>query len=411
MLGNNGKFSGHGRRPSGKLTVAFDTSTGIISSYGAFQTYYQSNLLSDRTPFEISVIGSVQSFIMVSLGFVTGPLYDAGYFHYLLGGGSVLIVAGTLVQSFCTHFWQFLVVQGFMIGIGSGCLALLSVATTGRWFTTRLPIATGLASLGSGAGGIVIPVLFRTLQPTIGFRSTVHVLAAVAAVTLAVANLVMKTHLPSQPASPQGMGRRRKLLDRDSFRDAPYLLFVMGCFVCFLGMYTPFVYVGKFGADRALVGDDETTSAYLLALLNLASIFGRVLPNFLTPHTGALNMIIFTSVALAISAFCFSAVTTMAGLITVTTVYGFWTGTFFSIQPTIFVRLTENKALVGTRIGFAFLIMAIGLLFGPPVAGALVEGHGYTSAWSWAGGNQLCAAGIIAIARFIKGGPNLKAKL
>lgn len=90
---------------------------------------------------------------MVFLGFIVGPIYDAGFFRYLLSGGSFLIILGTVLQSLCKHYWQYLLAQGLLIGLGTGCLAILCVAITSLWFTTRLPLANGLAACGSGLGG------------------------------------------------------------------------------------------------------------------------------------------------------------------------------------------------------------------------------------------------------------------
>ena len=90
---------------------------------------------------------------MASLGAVAGPLYDAGYFRHLLGAGTLLIVAGSLAQSFCAAYWQFVLVQGAVVGVGCGCLCLLGTALPSLWFTTRLPLANGLAATGSGLGG------------------------------------------------------------------------------------------------------------------------------------------------------------------------------------------------------------------------------------------------------------------
>lgn len=90
---------------------------------------------------------------MVFLGLVAGPIYDAGYFRHLLALGSLLVVTGTLLQSFCVEFWQYILTQGVLVGVGAGCLSLLSVAVPSLWFTTRLPLANGFAAAGSGLGG------------------------------------------------------------------------------------------------------------------------------------------------------------------------------------------------------------------------------------------------------------------
>ena len=65
---------------------------GITNTYGVFQTYYELEVLRDSTPSAISWIGSIQAFLLMLVGALTGPVYDAGYFRELLWGGSFFLV-------------------------------------------------------------------------------------------------------------------------------------------------------------------------------------------------------------------------------------------------------------------------------------------------------------------------------
>lgn len=82
-----------------------------------------------------------------------GPIYDSGYFRHLLATGSGFIIVGIVLQSESTRYWQYLLTQGLMIGLGTGCLSILSVAIPSLWFAKNLPLANGLAACGSGLGG------------------------------------------------------------------------------------------------------------------------------------------------------------------------------------------------------------------------------------------------------------------
>ena len=44
--------------------------------------------------------------------------------------------------------------------------------------------------------------------------------------------------------------------------------------------------------------------------------------------------------------------------------YGLFSGALVSLPPTIFVHLTKNRAVIGTRMGMGFAIISIGLLVG-----------------------------------------------
>lgn len=237
--------------------------------------------------------------------------------------------------------------------------------------------------------------MLRELYPKIGLPWAVRALALVLLVLLGVANIVLRTR------DPKSQGRkRRSFIDPTAFRDWPYLLFVGGCFVVFLGMYTPFVYIQSYALDENIVSPD--LALYFLAILNASSIFGRILPSLVAQRIGSMNMIIGTTIALSITSLSLIAAKTQARLIVAIVFQGFFTGTFFALQPTIFVRLSADPSKIGTRFGMAFSVMSVALLFGSPISGALRKQMGYNAAWVWAGITIFCGGMVILASRVLK---------
>ncbi|KAI7971613.1 hypothetical protein EIK77_002614 [Talaromyces pinophilus] len=124
---------------------------GISNSYGIFQTYYTEQLGFDAP--KAAAIGSVQSFLMFFGAFLAGPLYDAGYYRYVLVTGSILITFGTFMQSISTQMWQFVLSQGICIGLGGGIISMLGTSMLSTYFTSKLPFASGIGTTGSGIAG------------------------------------------------------------------------------------------------------------------------------------------------------------------------------------------------------------------------------------------------------------------
>jgi MFS family permease len=110
------------------------------------------------------------------IGVLTGPAYDAGYFRGLVATGAFLIPFGFMMLSLCREYWQVLLAQAFVIGLGNGCLFVPSVAILPQYFTTHKALANGIAASGSSIGGVIYPVVFRQLYPRIGFAWTVRVM-------------------------------------------------------------------------------------------------------------------------------------------------------------------------------------------------------------------------------------------
>lgn len=147
---------------------------------------------------------------------VTGPVYDAGYVHTLLLVGSFLVVFGQMMLSLATTFWQVMLAQAICVGLGCGCLFVPGVAILSTYFSTRIATAMGLAASGSSLGGVIYPIVFHRLQPTIGFPWATRVIGFVALAGLAVSNLVFKVRV--LPAS------RRAFFDISAFREPPWVL-------------------------------------------------------------------------------------------------------------------------------------------------------------------------------------------
>jgi MFS family permease len=126
---------------------------GLVNAFGSFGTYYALGPLQEYSPSTIAWIGSIQAYLMLLAGALTGPLFDAGYFRMLLITGSSLIVLGMATTSVSTKLWQIMLSQAFAVGLGQGCLFSPSLAILSTYFSEKkFFIAMGLAAAGSGLG-------------------------------------------------------------------------------------------------------------------------------------------------------------------------------------------------------------------------------------------------------------------
>ena len=206
------------------------------------------------------------------LGAFVGPLYDRGYLKALLVIGSFGVVFGHMMLSICRTYWESLLAQGFVVGIGSGFLFVPAVAILSQYFTKKLGLAIGLAASGSSMGGIIYPIMFYKLIDQVGFGWSVRILGFTALVTLLIPILVMKLRV--QP------GKVRAFVDPTAFKDGPYLLAIGACFVGFIGLIIGIFYVSYFGESTGIT--DATMSFYIVPVLNAGSVLGRTLPNIRT---------------------------------------------------------------------------------------------------------------------------------
>lgn len=238
--------------------------------------------------------------------------------------------------------------------------------------------------------------MIRSLIPMVGFKFASLCVALVIVATLGCSNLVLQ-----QP--PIG-DTKRAFLDQSALTDVPYLLFVLGCVFTFLGLYTPFFYVATYAVKDKIT--TQSIATYFVTVLNASSVFGRILPNIpaVTLLLGPLNMMVVSMFSLALLVLCVNAHASLAGLFVLLVLYGFFTGAFFSLQPTIFARLTQDKNRIGTRIGMASTCMSVGLLIGAPAGGALIRTFGYYAGWAWSGVAIASGTALMVGSRGLVGG-------
>ncbi|KEF51181.1 uncharacterized protein A1O9_12795 [Exophiala aquamarina CBS 119918] len=343
---------------------------GTVNAFGVFQTYYEHNPLWTETPSNISWIGSIQAFLLLLVGVITGPAYDAGYFRALIIAGAVLTPLGFMLTSIAKAYWQTMLAQAFVIGLGNGCLFIPSVAILPQYFSTKKALANGLAASGSSLGGVIFPIVFRRLEQQLGFGWATRVLGFISLTTVWFAVLVMKPRVMPK--------HKRHLTDLAAFKELPYVLFCIAMVFGFIGFYGPVYYIQPYAIGKGIA--PENLGFYILPILNAASIPGRIVPNFLADYTGPLNILIPCSMITGILALIWIGISNLGGTIVFALFYGFFSGGFVSMPPVAVVTLTTDMRKLGTRMGQCFFLSSFGLLMGTPVSGAILKNTG-----SWLG--------------------------
>ncbi|KAK9590933.1 hypothetical protein V6Z92_004016 [Aspergillus fumigatus] len=376
----------------------FFNSWGVINTWGAFQTFYEQNLLSNVSSSSIAWIGSLQSFLLMLFGVVTGPLFDAGYFRALVIFGTFVLPFGLMMASISSQYWHLILGQGVCIGLAAGCLFVPSVAILPQYFKQKRGLANGLAASGSSIGGVVYPIMFNKLQDQIGFAWATRALGFVAFGTCCVSLSLMRMRfLPTE---------KRKLVQLSAFKDPAFVMFAVAMFLSFLGFYNFLFYVQSYAIDTGIV--DANLGFYLLSMLNAGSTVGRIFPNFVADHTGPLNMLTPAVTVTAVLAFAWIGVHNVPGIIVLSVLYGLFSGGFVSLPPVVMVTLTKDIRDLGTRLGMIFATTSIGLLIGTPIGGAILSNtHNYLGVQLFTACCIITAAAIFAALRFSRTGPRL----
>lgn len=204
----------------------------------------------------------------------------------------------------------------------------------------------------------------------------------------------------------------RAVIDWSAFTDAPYITFAIAVLIVFIGNSVLIFYISYYPINKGFT--NNSLGFYMVAIFNAASIFGRIAPNALSDRIGVFNTFVPMALILSITVFCMLGVSNSAGMVVEAVVTGFFSGVIVALPPVCFAMLTENKALIGTRIGQGFAIGGLGLLIGGPSAGVILgttDPLDWTGLWVY-GGVAIAVAGFILLAvRVLKAGPGLMVKV
>lgn len=242
--------------------------------------------------------------------------------------------------------------------------------------------------------------MFSQLEPRIGFGWATRVIAFVILGTSLIPVMAMKSRSKPQPI------RNHSLLDREAFRDAPYLLLNLGLFFGFMGLYIIFYYIELFALEKT---DSTTTlSKYLLVIINGSSLSGRLIPGYYADKIGSVNVQASVALLSAILTFCLLVIKTAPSLIVFSVFYGFSAGAFMGLPAASIVTLSADKSKIGTRIGMTLAFVGFGVLVSNPIAGAILgTDQNWVGLIVWCGALLIASASSMIAARILKVGPRL----
>ncbi|KAI1794304.1 MFS general substrate transporter [Ganoderma leucocontextum] len=356
---------------------------GLINAWGTFQAYYQQVELRQQSSSDIAWIGSIQNAMRYTAGLLTGRLFDMGHLRLPVFIASALFVACMFLTAECTQYWQFLLCQGFGIGLTSGVFFTMTNMVMTHWFKKRLGLAYAFMYAGAGIGGCIFPVIFKALLQRMSFPWTMRILAFITLGLLAVTNLTITRRLPpKQDRSP--------LINLAEFKNPTYSLYVLSLFINALALFTALTYLT---ISAAKAGIDANMSFALLSIANAASTLGRIAAGLLADLYGPLTVLMSAALMSAVMTYAWPFAKDVAGFAVIAALVGMSTGAIIATLVYPFTRMGPVSD-VGVRIGMGLTVMSIGILAGPPISGAIVDATGSFRNVGYYAGSMLALSAV-----------------
>ncbi|KAK9378118.1 major facilitator superfamily domain-containing protein [Kockiozyma suomiensis] len=350
-------------------------SFGYINVIGVFNEYYMANQLSDYSPSTVAWISSIETFILIFPGFIIGRLYDLYGPRMLIVPGSILLLLGVFTTSVSKEYYQFMLAQGFCTSIGASLIFNPCLGALAGWFRRKRGAAMGIAVSGSSLGGVIMPIMFREITARSGFGWAVRAIGFLMAGMIIVACLTVNSRIRPAKSMPADDSHHFNMYNAyiAPFKSLQFSLVVLSMFFIYWGLFIPIGYIPSHAVAH---GFSESLSLYLIAILNAASVFGRLIPGFLADKIGRFEVFIVAGVGTGILVLAlWLPATGHVPIILFAALYGFFSGSAVSVMPAIAAEISPIRE-IGTRWGIISAAGSLGALSGLPIAGAIVSSNG-----------------------------------
>ncbi|MCX5586873.1 MFS transporter [Streptomyces erythrochromogenes] len=204
-----------------------------------------------------------------------------------------VIAGGAVATVWMTEPWQLVLCWGVLVGLGSGSMALAFAATvTGRWFTARRGLVTGILTAAGASGQLVFLPLLAWLVDRHGWRPATVTVAVAALAVVPFVWLLLRDHPADVGLAPYGgtyapkpapaagaAGRALKVL-AGAARTGPFWLLAGTFAIC--GASTNGLVRTHFVPAAHDHGMPVTAAAGLLAVIGVFDVVGTIASGWFT---------------------------------------------------------------------------------------------------------------------------------
>ncbi|PWY80875.1 MFS general substrate transporter [Aspergillus sclerotioniger CBS 115572] len=360
-------------------------SLGIYNTVGVFEAVVSNIVLPNDSPSTLGWIFSVYAFVNWVCGVQIGPTFDAMGPRALIIAGTICTLGGIFALSVCTEYYQIFLSFSILTGIGSSLLLTPSMGCVAHWFMERRGLASGIAFIGGGFGGVLFPLMIHSLLPQVGWGWSIRILAFILLVLCIISVAFCRSRVPPRKGTETTW--RDTLPDYKIFLDGTgaMALTTAGVLLTDLAYFIPITYVPSYYIDRQHLAQNEALSgssafAYqLLAILNAASCVGRYVAGDLADRFGRYNTMIVSLFFCTVSVLCFwlpdiliPGLDGAALLVVFVILFGFFSGSNVSLTPICLGQLCETQEY-GRYYASCFTVVAFGVLASLPIGGGLLD--------------------------------------
>ena len=288
-----------------------------------------------------------------------------------VAAAAILLGAGFMLSSVATAFWQLIVIQGFLIGVGSAASFGPLLADISHWFLRRRGIAVTAVACGNYLGGMLWPLVMQPMMTAGGWRFSyllIGIICLVAMLPLAAMLRRPPPHLAAGNADAPVADLRSAGMSPAMLQ---WLLIVAGV-ACCVAMSMPQVHIVAYCVD---LGFGMARGSEMLSVMAGAGIISRLASGLIADRIGGLKTLLLGSTGQMLALFLYLPFDGLASLYAVSLIFGLSQG---GIVPMYAIAVREHMPAreAGGRVGIVIMATIAGMALGGWLSGEIYDRTG-----------------------------------
>ncbi|UVE65156.1 MFS transporter [Burkholderia pyrrocinia] len=359
------------------VIVAAGGLMGCIAIGAMFSLPVFLRAIARDTGWSMTGISGAMTLGFIAMAFASmgwGSLSDRIGTRAVVVTGAVLLSASLALASRAPSLLAFQLTFGLAVGSATAAVFAPMMACVTGWFDTHRSLAVSLVSAGMGMAPMTMSPLAAWLVSTHDWRTSMLLVAALAAVVMIPVSLLVRRApaLDRAQAVPAPAGAPAAMSVADALRSPQFMVLLLTNFFCCATHSGPIFHTVSYAVT---CGIPLIVAVSIYSVEGLAGMGGRIVFGLLGDRVGAKRMLVAGLLAQALGALGYYFVRTLDGFYAVATLFGF---IYAGVMPLYSVLARENFPLrmMGTVIGGSAMAGSLGMAAGPVAGGLIVDTFG-----------------------------------
>ena len=352
--------------------------------------------IADGTGWSRAGVSGAMTLVFLAMGvagFAAGALSDRFGARIVVLSGSVLLGLGLALASRATDLLEFQLVYGLVVGAAAGSFFAPLMALVSNWFDKHRALAISLMSVGLGVAPMTISPLASWLLTVYDWRTAQLIIAALATALLVPAAFLVRP-APVTPGADGATGTAGIAQVRSALASPQFIVLGLTFFACCATHSGPIFHTISYAIA---CGVPAMAAVSIYSLEGLAGLGGRLLFGVLADRLGVKPVLITGLLVQALAAGAFYFVSRLDEFYAVAFVFGLAYGGVMPLYA-VLARGYFGPHIMGTVLGAATMISALGMALGPVMGGWIFDTYGQYG-WLYAGSFAIgLGAAAIALA-------------